>query len=192
MTELGPATGPLAIEPVWHNEPQRWRWSGGELTLSVDPGTEFWRHTHYGFARDTGHFLGTRKSGEFAADVEIQAAVAVDRDQAGLMVRLDAERWVRCGLERVDGSAAMSSVVTHGVSDWSVSTLEGTPTWLAVRVVRRGDCLAIDYAVDGGNWRVHRMAYLPPGLRAYVGPMAVSPHGQGFDVRLRGWSLRAI
>lgn len=192
MTELGPATGPLAIEPVWLNEPRRWRWSGGELTLTATAGTEFWRYTRFGHARDTGHFLGTRKSGEFAAGVEVQAALAADRDQAGLMVRLDAERWIRCGLERVDGKPAMSSVVTHGVSDWSVSALETVPTWLAVRAVRRGDCLAIDYAVDGGPWQVHRMAFLPPGLRAYVGPMAVSPQGQGFEIRLRNWNLRAI
>lgn len=192
MNELGPATGPLAIEPVWHHEPRRWRWSGGELTMTADAGTEFWRHTHYGHARDTGHFLGTRKSGEFAAGVEIQAELTRDRDQAGLMVRIDAERWIRCGLERVDGRSAMTSVVTHGVSDWTVTYLDREPTWFGVRMVRRSDCLSIDYAIDGGDWKRHRMAYLPAGLRTFVGPMAVSPQGQGFDVRLRGWNLRVI
>jgi len=192
MTELGPATGPLAIEPVWLNEPHRWRWSGGELSLTVDANSQFWRHTHFGYSRDTGHFLGTRKSGEFSAQVEVQAELAAERDQAGLMVRLDAERWIRCGVEQIDGKAAMGSVVTHGVSDWSVSWLERTPEWLGVRAVRRGDCLIIDYALDGGPWQAHRMAFLPPALRAYVGPMAVSPKGEGFDVRLRGWNLRSI
>lgn len=192
MTEIGPATGPLALAPVWHNEPDRWRWSGGELCLTTEPGTQFWRVTHYGTSGDSGHFLGTRKSGEFAAGVEVQAALAADGDQAGLMVRLDAERWIRCGLELVDGRPAMGSVVTHGVSDWAVSPLSTAPEWLAIRAVRRGDCLSIDYAADGGPWLPHRMAYLPTLLRAFVGPMAISPNGQGYDVRLRGWYLNPI
>jgi regulation of enolase protein 1 (concanavalin A-like superfamily) len=192
MSDTGPTTGPLAVEPVWHNEPRRWQWSGGELSLTAGAGTQFWRHTHFGHTRDNGHFLGTRTSGEFSAGVEIGAEPVAERDQAGLMVRLDAERWIRCGLERVGGRLAMGSVVTHGVSDWCVSRLDGTPTWLAVRLLRRGDSLVIDYAVDGGPWLAHRVAFLPPGLRAFVGPMAVSPEGAGFEVRLRGWNLQRL
>lgn len=192
MTELGPATGPLSIEPVWLNEPGRWRWSGGELSLTADGGSDFWRHTNYDYVRDSGHFLGTRRSGEFWAEVEVHAELAAPGDQAGLMVRLDAERWIRCGVELVENRAAVSSVVTHAVSDWSVSPLDIAPAWVGLRALRRGDTLTIDYNTDGSTWRPHRMAYLPEGLRAYVGPMAVSPRGQGFDVRLRGWNLRPI
>ena len=64
--------------------------------------------------------------------------------------------------------------------------------WLSLRLTRRGDCLAIEYALDGASWRLHRLAYLPPDLPAMVGPMAVSPGGAGFEVRYRGWNLRAI
>ena len=39
---------------------------------------------------------------------------------------------------------------------------------------------------------MQRMAYLPQDLPAFVGPMAASPDGGGFEVRFRGWNLRPI
>jgi uncharacterized protein len=192
MSDMGPATGPLSIEPVWLNEPRRWRWSGGEMSLSTMPSAQFWRHTGTGVVKDTGHFLGSRMSGEFIAEVELHAELGHDHDQAGLMIRLDAERWIRCGWEFLGGVHRFGAVVTHAVSDWSTTPLAGVPEWLSMRVMRRGDALSMEYALDGGEWTVHRVAYLPAEFRAYVGPMAVSPDGPGFDLRLRNWSLRPI
>ncbi|MEJ2577598.1 MAG: DUF1349 domain-containing protein [Kineosporiaceae bacterium] len=192
MTDMGPATGPLSIEPVWLNEPRRWRWSGGELSLSTVPGSHFWRRTRTGAVNDSGHFLGTRMSREFTAAVEVQAGVGHEGDQAGLMVRLDAERWVRCGWEFTEGGHGFGTVVTHAVSDWSRAPLPSVPEWVSLRLTRRGDTLTVEYAVDGGVWQLHRQAYLPAEFRAYVGPMAVSPSGPGFDLRLRNWSLRPL
>lgn len=193
MTDMGPATGPLSIEPVWLNEPRRWRWSGGELSLSTVHGSHFWRHTHTGQVRDSGHFLGTRMSGEFTAGIDVQGDFANPNDQAGLMVRLDAERWIRCGWEHVDGRHRMGTTVTHAVSDWSTTVLpEPAPEWLGLRLTRRGDGLSIEYSLDGEGWLLHRLAYLPADFRAYVGPMAASPDGPGLDVRFRNWNIRPI
>jgi regulation of enolase protein 1 (concanavalin A-like superfamily) len=191
VSSILPVSGP-DNDPVWVNEPSRWRRSGGELTLTTDPGTDFWRHTHYGFVRDSGHFQGTRIGGEFVAGVEVQGDYREQYDQAGLMVRLDAERWVKTGIEFVDGRHDLSAVVTHAVSDWSVAPLAEAPDWVAIRLTRRGDALTVEFAVDGAPWAIHRIAYLPPELPAYVGPMAASPDGGGFDVRFRGWTLRPI
>jgi len=135
-------------------------------------------------------------------------------DQAGLMVRMDAERWVKCGVEYVDGAATMGAVVTHAVSDWSMTRLASVPGSLRLRLRRDGDALIIEYRVDdepdndkpddtkpddtevdGANeagaadeqgWIMHRMAYLPAALPVSVGPMAASPSGEGFEVRFRG------
>jgi regulation of enolase protein 1 (concanavalin A-like superfamily) len=192
MTDMGPATGPLSIEPVWLNEPRRWRWSGGELSLTSVPGAQFWRHTGRGVVRDSGHFLGTRMSGEFIASVEVQAESLADGDQTGLMVRLDAERWIRCGWEYVDGTNRIGCVVTHAVSDWSTTTLPEPPEWLGLRLTRRNDSLSVEFALQPQAWQLHRLAYLPAEFRAYVGPMAVSPDGPGLDVRFRNWSIRPI
>jgi regulation of enolase protein 1 (concanavalin A-like superfamily) len=38
-------------------------------------------------------------------------------DQAGLMVRIDAENWMKCGVEFVDGKQNMSIVYTRDFSN---------------------------------------------------------------------------
>jgi regulation of enolase protein 1 (concanavalin A-like superfamily) len=187
------AHGPFDHEPVWFNEPARWRRSGPELLLTTDPGTDFWRHTHYGFVKDSGHFLGTRASGEFVATAEVAGEYRDQFDQAGLMVRIDAERWVKTGIELVDGGHQMSAVVTHGVSDWSVTPVGRLEAPLRLRLTRRADALTIEFSLDeGATWVLHRICYLPAGLPAYVGPMAASPQGEGFDVVFRGLGVQPI
>jgi hypothetical protein len=186
-----PARGVFGDEPVWFHEPARWRRAGPELSLSTDPGTDFWRHTGHGYVRDNGHFLGMRVPGEFVAAVEVEGDYRDQHDQAGLMVRMDAERWVKCGIEYVDGVAKVSAVVTHGVSDWSVAPLPAVPQWLQLKVTRTGDTLKVEYGVDGSPLQLHRLAFLPPDLPVSVGPMACSPDGQGFDVRFRGFDVRS-
>ncbi len=183
------------LDPLWLNEPRRWRRSGDELLLTTDPDTDFWRQTHYGFIRDSGHHLGVRVPGEFVAEVALHGAFRDQFDQAGLMVRMDAERWVKCGIEFVDGGATVGAVVTHAVSDWSVTPLDAVPEWLGLRLTRSGDALTVEYCLDGLSadaeaWAMHRMAFLPPALPVSVGPMAASPKGEGFDVRFRDFAVR--
>jgi len=192
MASTSPGTPDIAasdLESVWFNEPKRWKRVGTELHLTTNPQTDFWRHTHYGFVRDSGHLLGCRVPGDFVASVQVHGEYRDQYDQAGLMVRLDAERWVKCGIEFVDGTASMSTVVTHAVSDWSVTALPAVPQWLGLRLTRAGDALKVEYSVDSGPWLMQRLAFLPPDLPVSVGPMAASPDGTGFDVQFRGLSV---
>jgi regulation of enolase protein 1 (concanavalin A-like superfamily) len=184
----------LDLDPLWLNEPVRWRRSGEELLLTVTAGTDFWRRTRTGTILDSGHLYGVRVPGEFSAQVEVSAAVRAQRDQAGLMVRLDAERWVSCGLTVANGVVSVGTVVTHAVSDWSVCGLPAAPQWLGLRVRRLGDALTVEYALDVTDpdplWLLHRVAFLPPALPVSVGPMAASPNGSGFDVTFRRLDVR--
>ena len=54
------------------NEPANWKVSQGCLAVTTDQKTDFWQKTHYGFARDSGHFLGVSVSEEFTARVRVQ------------------------------------------------------------------------------------------------------------------------
>jgi hypothetical protein len=38
----------------WLNAPARWSEEAGLLTVTADPGTDFWRTTSYGYIRDSG------------------------------------------------------------------------------------------------------------------------------------------
>jgi uncharacterized protein len=190
---LNGARGQVDDAPVWLHEPARWRRSGPELSLTTDPGTDFWRHTHYGFVRDTGHFLGTRVAGEFVATAEVDGDYREQFDQAGLMVRIDAERWVKTGIELVDGGHQMSAVVTHAVSDWSVTAIGRLDGPLRLRLTRRADALTVEFSLDlGMTWVLHRICYLPAELPVHVGPMAASPQGAGFDVVFRGLGVQPV
>lgn len=177
---------------TWWHEPAQWHRGGEELAVHTDPATDFWRTTHYGFVRDNGHFLGQEVLGDFQAEVRVKGAYRDRYDQAGLMVRVDAEHWMKCGIEFVDGEVLLSSVVTRGVSDWSVATPAFSPVWLGIRVTREGDSLRVDFKLDNEPWQQHRMAFFPPGGTVLVGPMAASPDGHGFEARWRGLVVRPL
>jgi len=156
----------------WLNEPKRWSLEGDRLTVQVEPGTDFWRTTHYGFIEDSGHLadtgaLGIRFRGEFAAQY----------DQAGLMLRLDAEHWIKAGLELADGRLWLSVVVTNGVSDWSQQPAPEPDAdgWWTIRAERAGDDAV---QILCGDQPV-RLAPLPPGA-LQSGPMCAAPKGPGF------------
>ena len=119
---------PLA-EPVlppelsWHCEPARWSFDPLEHALRIEPepGTDFWRKTHYGFEADNGHFLHANVAGNFTLAAQVRFRPVHQYDQAGLMVRLSPVCWLKTSIEyEVDGPSRLGAVVTsHGYSDWS-------------------------------------------------------------------------
>jgi uncharacterized protein len=90
---------------VWLNEPERWTAHGDSLQLVTDQATDFWRETHYGFNRDSGHFLGFPAAEAFTAELRVQGDFQELYDQAGIMVRVDTHHWVKAGIEVSDGRA---------------------------------------------------------------------------------------
>ncbi len=155
---------------IWLHEPDHWSLDGDVLTVRAEPETDFWRTTHTGFIADNGHFadtgeMGLRFRGEFQAQY----------DQAGLMLRVDAEHWVKAGLEFADGRLWLSVVVTNGVSDWSQQPAPEPDAdgWWSIRAVREHDAIQILCADQPV-----RLAPLADG--AASGPMCAAPKGPGF------------
>ena len=176
----------------WINEPPEWREENGVLAVRTGPDSDFWRVTHYGFVRDTGHFYCQPITGNFAADVKVIGRYNHLYDQAGLMLRIDERNWIKCGIEFVDGVQQASAVVTRDYSDWSVVPLASRPESIHLRVTRKGDAVRIDYSLDGVGYSMLRMAYLPPVDSLLVGPMCASPDGPGFGVRFEEFRLRPL
>jgi regulation of enolase protein 1 (concanavalin A-like superfamily) len=162
----------------WLNEPAVWSGDASDLTVAVEPETDFWRTTHYGFVRDSGHFADTGQMG-----VRFRGDFAAQYDQAGLMLRIDAEHWIKAGLE-LDGQLWLSVVVTNGVSDWSQQPAPPPDAggWYDIRAVREGDSVQICC----GDQPV-RLAPFPEG-ELQSGPMCAAPKGPGFDARFRALS----
>ena len=175
----------------WLNEPPAWSEDGGVLRMTTSAKTDFWRTTHYGFVRDSGHFRYRRVTGNFTARVRIEGAYRDQYDQAGLMVRLDAETWMKCGIEYFDGRQWASTVITRGLSDWSIVELEPAPASLWIEVRRTAEAVHVAYGERAAD-RLLRLGALTGDEELDVGVMAASPEGDGFDVALHDFALEQL
>ncbi|MET0132692.1 MAG: DUF1349 domain-containing protein [Kibdelosporangium sp.] len=161
---------------TWFNEPSDWTVDGG-LTVTTDPNTDFWRTTHYGYDRESGHILGRRVSGDFKLRATFEGEYRDQYDQAGVALWIDGANWIKTGIELVDGRQDLSVVVTRDVSDWSVVPAPGDAR-TTIELDRTGDTVTIR---SGEN--MLRLAYFPPNVPVLAGVMCASPDGTGFRVR---------
>jgi regulation of enolase protein 1 (concanavalin A-like superfamily) len=176
----------------WINEPGQWSAADGVLTVTADAGSDFWRTTHYGFVRDSGHVYGREVDGDFNLSVGIRGAYADQYDQAGAMVRVDEEHWLKTGIEFVDGRIRFSTVVTLAYSSWAVADLPPGVTELTLQLARRKDAVEVRYSIDGGSAELAAVGYLPPGKPAFGGAMCAAPDGAGFEVSFNDLVITAI
>ena len=169
----------------WMNEPAKWRQGDGELVVQSRGQTDFWRLTHDDGIRDNGHFFHDSIRGDFDARVCLTGQYQDQYDQAGLMVRIDASNWIKCGVELKDGVQYASVVVTRDWSDWSVVRLDN-PTSIWLEIQRRDETLEVRYSLDGERYQLMRQAYFPAKDAVSVGLMIASPIGEGFEASFRG------
>lgn len=172
---------------TWTNPPPASRIDGEALTLTTGDRTDYWRKTHYGFIRDTGHFLHHPVTGDFTAEVTIAARYEALYDQAGLMLRLDETRWVKAGIEYTDGQPFFSTVITNDRSDWSIVALPFAAERLRLRLTRHDDAVRVQVQRPDGSWLMTRLGYLEAGP-ALVGVMACSPERAGFTASFHDYT----
>jgi regulation of enolase protein 1 (concanavalin A-like superfamily) len=176
----------------WMTAPQSWSEEEGVFRLKTDPKTDFWRKTHYGFISENGHFLYTSQQGDFELSLKFSGKYTDLYDQAGLMIFLDNENWIKAGVEYVEGIQNASAVVTRDCSDWSVAPLEGMPESFFIKARRGRDYVEISYSLDGQDFRLLRQAYFPPSPSLQIGLMAASPKGSGFEVTFDSLDIETI
>lgn len=176
----------------WLNEPPQWSESQHRLMVKTAPDTDFWRVTHYGFIRHTGHFYFDTIQSDFTVDVAIAGQYRDLYDQAGIMLRYDEHTWLKTGIEYVDGLQNLSVVVTRDYSDWSVIPLTVPLSVLRLRVVRRQEAVQIFYLDEQNQPVMIRMAYFPVVQPLQVGMMCASPQGQGFEVTFEDYQLQLL
>lgn len=173
----------------WLNEPAQWSDDAGVIRFTTGPQTDFWRKTHDGGIRDTGHCYGRYVDGDFVAEVTVRGEYAALYDQAGLMVRQDETVWMKCGIELFDGMQHASAVVTRDFSDWSVAPLPSNPPAIRLRVTRKGSTIAVYYALSDAEFQLLRQATIGDALSLFVGVMAAAPTGEGLTVSFEGFEV---
>ncbi len=166
---------------TWMNEPASWKKIRDKLVVHSRPKTDFWRKTFYGYITDNGHFFHQRASGDFIFQARIGGKYAALYDQAGLMIRLDEENWMKCGTEFFDGQRHASVVFTRGFSDWSTmpDLSNSAPVWW--RAVRKKDSIETLCSLDAKNFTSVRQGYFQPNVSVNVGIMCAAPEGPGFE-----------
>lgn len=164
--------------------------AGGRLRVTAAEGSDAWRHTSYGFVHDDAHALLEDWDPAQAMEVVFVAALDAQFDQAGLMIRVDAERWIKTGVEFADGALQLGAVVTDGKSDWSTGPV---PEWagkeVTMRATRQGDAVVIRARAEDEPWRLVRLAPFDPDATAKAGPYCCAPTRAGLTVEFTGWRL---
>ena len=176
----------------WFNEPENYSIRNGVLEMQVPAQTDFWRIAHYGFTVDDGPFLYAVYGGEFEAKIKVSGEYETRFDQAGMMIRLDHENYVKFGIEFVDGKFNISAVVTHHTSDWSVIRLEEPIPHLWLKAVRRLDAIELFYSFDDREYTMMRTLWMQDNCPLQVGPVAACPDGQGFKARFSDFKVRHL
>lgn len=176
----------------WFNEPESWEIKDNTLTMDVTPQSDYWRISHYGFTVDDAPFLYTLRGGEFEAKVKITGDYVARFDQAGLMLRIDKENYIKAGIEYVDGKYNLSAVVTHHTSDWSVIKLDKPVPFVWIKAVRRLDAVEIFYSFDDKEYTMMRNCWLQDNTPVMVGVMAACPDGNGFKAKFEEFKIKHL
>ena len=174
---------------TWLNEPKLWCAREDDLEVTTDAASDFWQETHYGFSRDSGHFLAFATRAEFSAQLRIQANYERLYDQAGIMVRLDAQHWLKAGVELSDGRAMLSSVLTNERSDWATGPFVGDAGDFLMRITLSDGVLRVQVSADRVTWPLVRLAPFPRASSYQVGPMCCTPERAGLAVRFSEFRL---
>lgn len=183
-----PADG-LLRHMSWMNEPASAKINGNEIVVRSRAKTDFWQKTFDGYVADNGHFFHLPVSGDFTLTASINGKYAAQYDQAGLMVRIDGENWMRCGTEFIDGKRYASVVFTRIYSDGSTlpDLSETAPIWW--RIVRKKDSIETLCSLDGDRFTSVRLGYFPPQRSVEAGIMCAAPSGPGFDSSFKALRL---
>ena len=176
----------------WFNEPEKWTVENQALSMFVTPKSDYWRISYYGFTVDDAPFYYALYGGEFEVKVKITGDYKNRFDQAGLMLRIDEQNYIKAGIEFVDGVYNLSTVVTHKTSDWSVIALEKPVPFIWIKAVRRLDAVEVFYSFDDKTYTMMRNAWMQDNTPMMVGVMGACPDGDGFNVKFENFKVKHL
>jgi len=147
-------------EARWINPPQKFTVGQSELTLETEPGTDFWQRTFYGFRNNNAPAFVFDRSDNFTFSASIECEYTTLFDQAGIVIWIDENNWIKASLEYENEEfSRLGAVVTNnGYSDWSTRNSRAVAR-IEFRVSRRGPDFLIEARTDS-QWEQLRIAHL--------------------------------
>lgn len=146
---------------VWLNPPQQSEISTHSVSITTDPGTDFWQRSYYGFRNDNAPALLIESQVNFTFTARAAFAYQALFDQCGLIIYLDSENWFKASIEYENETfSRLGSVVTnYGYSDWATTDIPSTAA-MWYRLSRRGPDFLIESAPDGEVFKQMRIFHL--------------------------------
>lgn len=184
------ASPSLLSRMSWLNEPKKWHIDRERLIVESTPKADFYRLPNW--TVNNGNFFHLSASGDFKFSARISGEYIAKYDQAGLMVRLNDENWLKCGSEFVDGKRLASTVITRTFSDWATmpDLSQDAPVWW--QVVRWKESLKALCSIDGKTFITVREGYFPAAESLQVGLLCCSLEGMGTKASFESLSLQPI
>lgn len=145
----------------WLNRPKIYEVADQFVTMTTEPGTDFWQGTYSSLRNDNAPALLLESRANFTFTIKTSFNYRGRFDQAGLLIYLDSENWFKASVELEDESLSrLGSVVTnHGYSDWASTNIPmATVMWY--RLSRRGPDFRIEAAPDGKEFAQMRIFHL--------------------------------
>lgn len=144
-----------------------WRVEDGMLLMAPPAKKDFWRKTYYQplLVKDDGSFLyATVPQANLPVTVQTTLSLTpkAQFDQAGLIIRLDKDHWIKTGIEVVDEQPRLSCVVTNGFSDWSTQNWPTPSIKIRIHLLpQHGGSFVVEAAPVGTEeWAFIRIAHM--------------------------------
>lgn len=178
---------------TWINPPKIFDITGGSLTITTEPETDFWQRTYYGFRNDNAHaFIIPVDEQSFTFSVRAAWTYQTLFDQCGIVLYQDSDNWCKASVEYDNPSfSRLGSVVTNlGYSDWATTDIDSAITHMAYRLSRRGQDFLIENSLDGQTFQQMRIFHLHAHLEAVrIGVYACSPLKSSFEAEFSAFHL---
>lgn len=154
------------------------------LELITVPNTDLWQNTYYGFKHDNAPFVQTNLSDRyFSFTVKVQYCSKKRFDQAGIILYLDSENWLKASVEyENDKFQRLGSVVTNnGFSDWATVDISADVQEMYYRLSRRECDFCIENSLNGVDFKQMRICHLTKATDdVSIGVYACSPENSSF------------
>jgi regulation of enolase protein 1 (concanavalin A-like superfamily) len=148
---------------------------------------DFWARTYYSptlLKSDAcGYLFPIAAEEEATIKVDFSYTPVLQFDQAGLLLYIDEDHWVKCGIEFCDGRPRLSVVVCNVYSDWSTQPWSGFSARLKVHKVNQGSSLVVEAAEMGSeDYQFVRIAHIS-------GPTVTTLSAGGSELSLPNWRV---
>lgn len=150
-------------EMKWIRPPQQYTVSEDRMVMVTEPFTDLWQRTYYHFRNDNAPVLQLETEEEyFSFVVKADFDTKVRYDQAGVVMYLNSENWLKASMEYENEQIQrLGAVVTNnGYSDWSSTDVDASAKTMWFRLSRRGQDFCVENSADGVTFKQMRICHM--------------------------------